>query len=295
VVADAMLRQVFLNAKAGLRNHRLRPRSPHHAGFVVFGTASMRNSCYPRLQPLGDAAWIIEYGRAIDGLTHERVMGLAQALTEGKKRGQWPSIVEWVPAYASLTVHFAADEQSDAPLEAAEALLALARDTAPLLRPGRRWRLPVCFDAEFALDLHELAQACRMSPQQVVALMTGAPFRVYMLGFQPGFPYMGGLPAALELPRRATPRTAVPERSLAVAGRMCAVYPWRSPGGWHLLGRTPLALFDATIVGDPAWLHPGDEVRWAAIDRATFDGLERAAAAGTLRRDAWFDASGAGP
>jgi len=112
-----------------------------------------------------------------------------------------------------------------------------------------------------------------------------------MLGFQPGFPYMGGLPAALERPRRATPRTVVPERSVAVAGRMCAIYPWRSPGGWHLLGRTPLVLFDAAD-SDPAWLHPGDEVRWVAIGRERYDALERAAAAGTLRREAWRDGNG---
>jgi inhibitor of KinA len=266
-------------------------QSPHHPGFVVSGSASsMSNSAYPRLQPLGDAAWIVEFGSAIDEATHERVMGLAQALADARASGQWPDIVEWVPAYTSLTVHFAVDEHRDGALDAAAALLALARDTAPLSRPGRRWRLPVCFDAEFAPDLEELAQARGLTPQQVVALMTGSAFRVYMLGFQPGFPYMGGLPAALELPRRATPRTAVPERSLAVAGRMCAVYPWRSPGGWHLLGRTPLALFDATLADDPAWLHPGDEVHWVAVDRANFDELERAVVAGTLKRETWLDA-----
>jgi inhibitor of KinA len=248
----------------------------------------MSNASFPRLLPLGDAAWIVEFGRSIDEATHERVMGLAQALADAQAGGQWPGIVEWVPAYTSLTVHFAVDDHSDAAFDAAEALLRLARDTAPLSRPGRRWRLPVCFDAEFSPDLDELAQARGLSPQQVVALMTRSAFRVYMLGFQPGFPYMGGLPAELELPRRATPRTVVPERSLAVAGRMCAVYPWRSPGGWHLLGRTPLALFDATLADDPAWLHPGDEVHWSAVDRATFDAIERSAAAGMLQRETWL-------
>ena len=243
----------------------------------------------PRLQPLGDAAWIVEFGDTIDESTHERVMGLAHALADAKARGQWPGIVEWVPAYTSLTVHFAVDEHGDTALDAADALLTLARTTEPLSRPGRRWRLPVCFDAEFAPDLEEVAQTRGLVSQQVVALMTASAFRVYMLGFQPGFPYMGGLPAALDLPRRATPRTEVPERSLAIAGRMCAVYPWRSPGGWHLLGRTPLALFDAGIADDPAWLHPGDEVRWSAIDRATFDEQERAATAGALRRDTWLE------
>lgn len=247
---------------------------------------------FPRLHPLGDSAWIVEFGRTIDQPTHARVMGLDRALSQARAQGLWPEIVECVPAYTTLTVHFAASGPTDAAMAAAAALLALAGSAASLSQPGRRWRLPVCFDAEFAPDLAELAEAQGLSPEQVVGLMTGTGFRVYMLGFQPGFPYMGGLPAALEQPRRATPRTVVPERSLAVAGRMCAVYPWRSPGGWHLLGRTTLALFDATR-SDPAWLHPGDEVRWVAIGRERYDELERAAAAGGLQREAWLDDRGA--
>jgi inhibitor of KinA len=249
---------------------------------------------FPRLHPLGDTAWIVEFGSVIDASTHARVMGLAQALAEARARGEWANVVEWVPAYTTLCVHFAAAAEADAAQDAAEQLLALARSAPSLSRPGRCWRLPVCFDTEFAPDLDELANAQGLSPEQVVELMTGTAFRVYMLGFQPGFPYMGGLPVALERPRRASPRTVVPERSVAVAGRMCAVYPWRSPGGWHLLGRTPLALFDAAN-DDPAWLHPGDEVRWVAIERPRFDELERAAAAGALQREAWLDASGAAP
>ena len=249
---------------------------------------------YPRLHALGDCAWIVEFGQDIDAPTHARVMGLAQALAHARAKGLWPEVVEWVPAYTTLTVHFAASGQSDAAMAAADALLALAGSAAPLSQPGRRWCLPVCFDAEFAPDLAEFAEAQGLSSEQVVGLMTSTAFRVYMLGFQPGFPYMGGLPAALERPRRATPRTVVPERTLAVAGRMCAVYPWRSPGGWHLLGRTPLALFEATR-SDPAWLHPGDEVRWVAIGRKRYDELERAVATGALRREDWLDLRGAAP
>jgi inhibitor of KinA len=165
------------------------------------------SSSYPRLHPLGDAVWIVKFGGAIDEPTHERVMGLAQALADGKARGQWPDVVEWVPTYTTLTVHCAAGGGADTALDAADALLALAYGTVPLTRPGRRWRLPVCFDSEFAPDLNELARARGLAPRQVVELMTSAAFGVYMLGFQPGFPYMGGLPAALELPRRATPRS----------------------------------------------------------------------------------------
>lgn len=245
----------------------------------------MPMSPFPRLRPLGDSAWVVEFGSTIDEATHARVMGFAEALAQ---QASGPAIVESVPAYTSVTVHFRADDDTDLAGEAATGLLELARAAAPLVKPGRCWRLPVCFDdAEFAPDLEPLARSRGLEPQRVVELMTSTAFRVYMLGFQPGFPYLGGLPAALEMPRRATPRTAVPERSLAVAGRMCAVYPWRSPGGWHLLGRTPLRLFDASRADDPAWLQPGDEVRWVAVDRARFDDLERRAAAGVIVRDAF--------
>ena len=240
-----------------------------------------------RLHPLGDAAWIVELGTSIDAATHRRVMGFAQALADARAQGRLPGVVEWVPAYATVTVHFDARGDEDFAAAAEGELRVLARDAAPLERPGRRWRLPVCFDAEFAPDLDELAAACGLAPRQVVALMTATPFLVYMLGFQPGFPYLGGLPAALERPRRATPRTAVPERSVAVAGRMCAVYPWRSPGGWHLLGRTPLALFDPARTDDPAWLHAGDELHWVEVDRAGFDALEQRMREGTLAREAF--------
>lgn len=254
-----------------------------------------------RLLQLGDAAWIVEFGSRIDEATHARVMGFAAALADERARGRWAGVIECVPAYTTATVFFAADTgpraSAQIELDDGAALLALARRAEPLLHPGRRWQLPVCFDADLAPDLDELAAARGLAREQVIALMTGCALRVYMLGFQPGFPYLGGLPAELELPRRRTPRTDVPARSVAVAGRMCAVYPWRSPGGWHLLGRTPLALFDATRAGDPAWLLPGDEVHWVAIHRQRFDELERLTAAGAMRREDWLlaDDAGSGP
>lgn len=242
---------------------------------------------YPRLRPLGDAAWIVEFGTVIDDAIHARVMGLAQALADAQQRGAWPQVLEWVPAYTTLTVHFNGSDDNDVALHAAADLLALARTAPPLLQPGRRWSLPVCFDADCAPDLAALAQARGLTVDAAVALLTRTPFKVYMLGFQPGFPYMGGLPAALEMPRRATPRTVVPERSLAVAGRMCAVYPWRSPGGWHLVGRTPLRLFDLRNGAAPAWLQAGDEVRWFAVNRAQFDDIEGSGAASGTQRERW--------
>ena len=191
-------------------------------------------------------------------------------------------MVEWVPTFRSVTVYFEPDRIDGEALGAD--LLALARTTASLTASGARWRLPVCFEAEFAPDLEALAAARGLSRERVVELMTQTVFRVYMLGFQPGFGYMGGLPDVLEMPRLAAPRKRVPAGSVAVAQRLCAAYPWASPGGWRLLGRTPVALFDAADAKQPALLAPGDQVLWQAVDRAAYDALRARQAAGALDR-----------
>ena len=237
----------------------------------------------PRLLPLGDAAWTVEFGDAIDPALNARVMALAEQLDSARAAdAALATVRDVVPTFRSLTVHFD-PLHSDADALGAR-LLALAADAGGAVHAGRHWRLPVCFDADFAPDLAALAEAKGLAPAEVVARLTATPLRVYMIGFLPGFPYLAGLPPALALPRRAAPRQRVPARSLAVAGEMCCVYPWESPGGWHLLGRTPLALFDAAQADAPAWLAAGDTVQWCAVDRAEHDRLLQAQAAGALRR-----------
>lgn len=252
----------------------------------------------PRLLPLGEWAVTVEFGNEIAPAIHARVLGFTQALERAVAAGELAGVIEWVPAFCSVTVYFdAAAATPDDPARQGERLLQLAHEAPALSQAGRRWRIPVCFDAEFAPDLDALIAAKGLSRERLIELLTGTDFRVYMLGFLPGFPYLGGLPEACEVPRLATPRKAVPERSLAVAGRMCAVYPWESPGGWYLLGRTPVRLFDA---GDgagndsPALLRAGDAVRWVAIDRAGYDELDRRAAAGQLARSSLLVADGEG-
>lgn len=240
-------------------------------------------SGWPRVRPLGDAALSFEFGAEIDPRTHARVLGFADALEARRRDGALPGVVEWVPAFATVTVYF--EPGSDAPEATAEALLALARSAPPITRGGTEWRIPVCFEPEFAPDLEGLAEHRGLAPQEIVTLMCGTRFRVYMLGFQPGFPYLGGLPAACEMSRLAVPRRAVPERSLAVAGRMCAVYPWESPGGWHLLGRTPLRPFDPLDPQRPALFAPGDLVRWEAIDADRYRELDDRARRRVLPRE----------
>ncbi|MDR0577014.1 MAG: 5-oxoprolinase subunit PxpB [Candidatus Accumulibacter sp.] len=236
----------------------------------------------PRLLPFGDAAWTVEFGARIDPALHGRVLGLLEAVERAREKEPFDGVVDLMPTFRSLTVCY--DPRVCDGERLGEALLALARTTGAVRREGRLWRLPVCFDAEFAPDLDDVAQTKGLTREAVIDLLLGTVFQVYMIAFMPGFPYMGGLPEALEMPRLKSPRKAVPARSLAVAGSMCAVYPWESPGGWRLLGRTPVPLFSARDEA-PSLLASGDRVNWRAVGREEFTALEAAAQAGRLPRE----------
>jgi len=253
-----------------------------------------------RLLALGDTAWTIEFGTRIDPSLHARVLGLADALEQARSAGpgevggegseDFAGIVDVVPTFRSLTVHFnplLIDGQ-----RLGKALLRLAAAAGTASRKGRQWRIPVCFDEEFSPDLNDLAQSKGLSREAVIALMSETTFTVYLIGFMPGFPYMGGLPALLEAPRLASPRKAVPARSLAIAGAMCAVYPWQSPGGWRLLGKTPVPMFSASNAQSPALLASGDRVCWQAVDRPLYLEIEALAQAGTFELDSLLLAPG---
>ena len=251
---------------------------------------SLISTCGPassiRLLPLGDSAWTVEFGDRIDPALHARVLGLASALEQLRAAGQdasaFAGIVDVVPTFRSISIHYdplIADGE-----RLGESLLHLAETAGSTSHRGRHWRIPVCFDDDFALDLNDLADAKGLSREAVIKLMTETTFQVYMIGFMPGFPYMGGLPHLLEAPRLSSPRKSVPARSLAVAGAMCAVYPWESPGGWRLLGRTPIPMFSASDTSSPSFFASGDRVVWQAIDRPLYLEMEAAAQAGSFAR-----------
>ncbi|MBI3524445.1 MAG: 5-oxoprolinase subunit PxpB [Betaproteobacteria bacterium] len=244
----------------------------------------------PRLLPLGDAAWSVEFGDSIDPSLHARVMGFAQSLKNLQAENALPGVSEWVPSFRSLTVYFD-PLQTDAE-QLAATLLRVAGDSTEVVAHGRRWRIPVCFGGAGGPDLDDLARASGLDTDAMIARMTSTVFHVYMLGFMPGFPYMGGLPPEFSLPRLATPRKSVAARSLAVTGNLCAIYPWESPGGWRLLGRTPVNLFDAADSRRPALFAPGDTAMWQAIDAETFHSMEAEAARGQLDRAQFLVAEG---
>jgi len=236
----------------------------------------------PRILALGDGALTLEFGDRIDPALNARVMAARDALAALKLDG----ISDVVPTYRSLTVHFD-------PLRLDREVLAGKLLEAVRAPPGKksalatRWLIPVVFGEEFGPDLADVAHATGRSESTVIEALCASELRVFLIGFLPGFPYLGELPEWLRLPRRATPRTAVPANSLAIAGAQAAVYPWQSPGGWHLLGRTPVRLFDIGDAARPALLAPGDTVRFAPVSRDEFLRLEADVEAGKNGRRDW--------
>lgn len=158
----------------------------------------------------------------------------------------------------------------EARVRAAVERAAGAREALAITR--RVVEVPVCYDAEFGLDLEWIARETSLSVDEVVALHAGAMYHVHFLGFLPGFAYMGGVPELLRVPRQASPRTRVPAGSVAIAGAQAGIYPSDTPGGWRIVGRTPRAVFDPSR-DVPSLLQRGDEVRFVRIDRGRFDEL----------------------
>lgn len=228
----------------------------------------------PRITPLGDRALTITFGSTIDDATHRRVRAATARLRDRPP----PGLVDLVPAFASITLHYAPEDvAASAPHTSPFAhLCALIEQTLIDLSaddgaPSRLVEIPVCYGGDLGPDLEEVAAAHGMRPGEVIAAHSAAEYRVYMIGFMPGFAYLGGLPDELTTPRRAAPRVAVPAGAVGIGGQQTGVYPMLSPGGWNLIGRTPLTMFDATR-DEPSLLAAGDRVRFRPIDRATFDG-----------------------
>lgn len=216
----------------------------------------------PRFLAAGDAALVVEFGAVIDAALIEAVQQLDRRLAAAAV----PGVVETVPSFRSLMVHY--DPLATGHAELIAAIEALDR-TAPAAgtEPGRRWLLPVCYDAGFAPDLADVAAATGLAPDEVTATHAANPFTVAVVGFLPGCPFMAELPPAFNLSRRSTPRTRVPAGSVAVAQKLSVIYPTESPGGWHLIGNCPTPLFDARWTR-PALLAPADAVQFRPIDAA---------------------------
>jgi len=232
-----------------------------------------------RIEPVSDRCLMVVFGQKVDPAINARVHALADHLIDQPVAG----VIDVVPAFTTVAVHYRPEQiagvgAASSPHDALERTIAaiLARGVTATRTEARTVDIPVCYDEEFGPDLLEVAQACGLSREEVIRRHGTSDHVVYMLGFAPGFPYMGGLDASLAMPRRSTPRVKIPAGTVAIAREQSSVYTLETPGGWNLIGRTPLQLFRPRN-DPPTLLRPGDHVRFVPISRERFDELDRQA------------------
>jgi len=224
----------------------------------------------PRIYAIHDRALTIEFSTSIS----EEINLLVLQLHASLETNPFDGFIESVPAYSSLTVYFKEDvsitKVETTLLEHYTQCIASSSTNIAIAIQSAKHIIPVCYDIEFGLDLEEVATTCKLSIQEVIAIHTSIEFRVYMIGFVPGFAYMGTLPVALETKRKNNPRLAVPEGSVAIAGLQTGIYPATIPGGWNILGKTPVKMFDKTK--EPcSFLQVGDTVQFKSITKKEFE------------------------
>jgi inhibitor of KinA len=235
--------------------------------------------------PLGDSALVVRVREQFENAPEEtldEVLRVFQLL----QRAAIPGVIELAPAYTSVAVFFdplaVLKSNSAAKDVFAELATRIQSAIAPVSRRHRRRRaarstprlieIPVCYDPEFGFDLNHVAEHTKLSEREVVELHSTGEYRVACIGFVPGFTFLAGLRKNLATPRRDVPRKEIPPGSVGIGGAQTGIYPLRSPGGWNLIGRTPLKLFDP-IKNPPTLLGPGDRVRFRAITREQFESL----------------------
>ena len=236
--------------------------------------------------PLGDSALIVRVREQFEDAPEEtldEVLRVFQLL----QRAAIPGVIELAPAYTSVAVFFdpVAVLKADGAANGVFDELA-TRIRSAIIPSSRRHRrstaagrprlieIPVCYDPEFGFDLDRVAEHTKLSEREIVDLHSTREYRVACIGFVPGFPFLAGLPKNLATPRRDVPRKEIPPGSVGIGGAQTGIYPLRSPGGWNLIGRTPLKLFDPTK-DPPTLLCPGNRVRFRAITREEFEALKR--------------------
>lgn len=233
----------------------------------------------PRFLPSGDTALVVEFGNQMDRQLSARVLNLCRRVQEAGIAG----VGEAVPTFRSLMVHY--DPLVVRARELETQLLALADGLEAEVAVGQRWLFPTCYEGEdYAPDLADVADVAGLSVDEVVAMHASVEHLVYIIGFLPGLPYMGDLPEPLNLPRRTSPRIKVPAGSVAIAISQTCIYPIECPGGWHIIGRTAVPLFDAHR-DQPALLTPGDMVRFVPVGRDVYDDMLAASAEGAFDID----------
>lgn len=239
-----------------------------------------RENIFPVIRPCGDTAMTVVLGNEISEKINDRVFALYRAL----QAAPFDGLVDMVPSFASLLVSFDPSKISSGPakeavLKAVDSLTSAAGGNASHI-----WNIPCCYSRRFAPDLESVARHAEISEEEVVRRHQSGLYRIYMLGFLPGFVYLGGLDPAIACPRLPSPRKKIPQGAVGIGGSQTGIYPLASPGGWRLIGSTPIRMYDPCR-SDPVLCRPGDYIRFVPVTTCQYYDIARDVTNGVWKPD----------
>lgn len=228
-----------------------------------------------RLLPVGDCGLTVEFGNCISEEINRKVSAFCRAFSEHPIRG----VREVVPTFRSVTIYYDCGQISFRRLEwKVKRMIRTLADTDE--HSGRIFIIPVCYEPPFAPDMERVMAHTGLTAEEIIRRHSAPDYLIYMLGFLPGFAYLGGLDPLIETPRLPSPRTKIETGSVGISGEQTGIYPLDSPGGWNLIGKTPLKVYDAGRE-TPILYRAGDKIRFRRIDEAEYERIARAVSDGT--------------
>ena len=224
---------------------------------------------FKKLNNIGDCGIVCDFGEEVNREVNSNVIKLFHHIKEEVSKGSLKGILNYTPSYNKLIINF--DLEIINSSEIINFLKSIDFSKLNLTRSSKKWTIPVCYD--FEMDLANMSKALKMNKDEIINIHLNTDFFVYMVGFIPGHPFMGDLNSKLFLNRLKTPRVRIPAGSVGIVEKFCNIYPYESPGGWNIIGRTPTKLFNKENEFNPCLLSPGDSVKFKSISKKEFEKL----------------------